>query len=103
MRTRPSGSTRWPNTSASSTRPSGENIYPTVALAHKHMRTKYGGRERPHLEITGWVRIGEHGIETVGTDPRPQLQHGAATTTPGLQQVSEPSLQEEMRDEIPWK
>jgi hypothetical protein len=67
------------------------------------MRTKYGGRERPHLEITGWVRIGEHGIETVGTDPRPQLQHGAATTTPGLQQVSEPSLQEEMRDEIPWK
>jgi hypothetical protein len=44
----------------------GENVYPSVALSHRTMHTKYGDRERPHLDIKNWVRIGAKGIETIG-------------------------------------
>ncbi len=78
----------------------GDHVYPAVVLDHKHMNTRFGGRERPHLQVMGWYRIGDHGVESVGNDaPRPLLQSGAQAP---VQKVAEPSLGEELDDELPY-
>jgi hypothetical protein len=69
----------------------GSDVCPLIELARKHMNTRFGGRERPHLEIKDWVRLGDRGIEKVGTDTRPLLQR-----------VAEPSLGEELDDKLPY-
>jgi hypothetical protein len=108
----------------------GENVYPIVRLTHTHMSTQYGGRERPHLEIKDWKRIG--GGETEAMSPpqapllppeqeqatRPpqqeqvvpqeqappqQVASQAPSQTVKVQSVSEPTLAEELNDDIPWK
>ena len=77
----------------------GDHVYPAVVLDHRHMNTRFGGRERPHLQVMAWYRIGDHGVESVGNDaPRPLLQSGAQAP---VQKVAEPSLREELRDELP--
>jgi hypothetical protein len=76
----------------------GENVYPAVELTHKHMKTRFGGRERPHLEVCGWYRVGEHGVEVANTPARPALTK--IPTQPPLQAVHEPSRKEELNDEI---
>jgi hypothetical protein len=84
----------------------GEHVYPYVKLDHKHMRTRFGGRERPHLEILAWYRIAERGVEAVDTTPRLALDKAPAQqplpSTAPLQPVSEPSREEELDDKIPW-
>jgi hypothetical protein len=76
----------------------GDHVYPAVVLDHKHMNTRFGGRERPHLQVAGWYRIGDHGVEAVSDTPRAMLQQAPQ---PNLQPVSEPSLREELNDELP--
>jgi hypothetical protein len=39
----------------------GPNTYPVVQLANMHMKTRFGGRERPHLKIVRWITLGEDG------------------------------------------
>ena len=39
----------------------GPNVYPRVALRDLFMNTKYGGRQRPHFEVKGWVQLGSDG------------------------------------------
>jgi len=53
----------------------GPNTYPTVRLTHMHMRTRFGGRERPHLEIVRWVTLGDDGRAL----PSPEPGAGEAT------------------------
>jgi hypothetical protein len=53
----------------------GEDVYPRIQLSHKFMPTQFGGRERPHLPIVGWVRFGEHGgLEAIETNVTPETQ-----------------------------
>jgi hypothetical protein len=36
----------------------GDNVYPVVTLADTHMKTQYGGRQRPAFKIVRFVQIG---------------------------------------------
>jgi hypothetical protein len=60
----------------------GADVYPLVTLADTFMPTRYGGRQRPHLPIKGWMRIGGGSVEPISTEPRPQLTPPAAAAEP---------------------
>jgi hypothetical protein len=57
------------------------------------MKTRFGGRPRPHFDIVKWTRLGGEGGE-VEALPAP-------TPAPTLQPVQEPSLSEEFNDSLP--
>jgi hypothetical protein len=84
----------------------GEDVYPQVRLTHRFMPTRHGGRERPYFEIVKWVRFNEHGgLEAIETNVTPETQRRIAGSTPQptpmpMQSVSEPTLAEEMEDEV---
>jgi hypothetical protein len=102
----------------------GENTYPTVRLADTFMPTTHGGRQRPHLDIKGWIKIGPDAEPALPRPVAPVMlpkaapptevpaaEAAAAATakeqpdnTPAVktEKVSEPSLAEEMRDELPY-
>jgi hypothetical protein len=85
----------------------GEDVYPRVRLTHRSMPTKFGGRERPYLEIVGWVRFGAHGgLEAIESNIQPETQQrciGSTAPATAMQSVSEPSLSEEMGgDTVPF-
>jgi hypothetical protein len=72
------------------------DIYPLVKLAQRHMKTKYGGRERPHLEVKDWKcpeNVGGGGSKIEGAQQQALSQ---------MQSVPEPSLAEEMKDSLPF-
>jgi hypothetical protein len=75
-------------------------VYPLVKLDHKFMRTKYQGRERPHLEIVEWYHIGPSGVELAAVPA--QLALTKVPTEPALEKVQEPSTEEELNDRIPY-
>jgi hypothetical protein len=66
-------------------------VIPIVKLADVHMPTAYGGRQRPDLKIVRWVSFGTE------TKALPSDSSGGVT----LQPVQEPSLAEEMHDDLP--
>ena len=70
---------------------SGQHVIPIVKLADVHMPTAYGGRQRPDLKIMRWVTFGTE------TKALPSGSSGGVT----LQPVQEPSLAEEMGDDLP--
>jgi hypothetical protein len=67
------------------------------------MNTRYGGRFRPHFEITRWVSLGGEGgqVEALPPSPPPRPLQTAAQPEVPLKEVKEPSLAEDMGDEIP--
>jgi hypothetical protein len=97
-----------------------QNVYPTIKLSKTWMPTKYagGGRWRPHFEILPdrWVRFGGESSTTALPSPetpavtaKEQLDKFAKspaqpiTAEPKipLTTVKEPTLKEELNDEIP--
>jgi hypothetical protein len=87
----------------------GPNVYPVITLADKFMNTKWGGRQRPSFRIVRWVSLGsESGQVEVLPPPSPPMtpkeqldpQTTAQPELP-LNEVKEPSLAEDMDDEIP--
>jgi hypothetical protein len=82
----------------------GPNVYAVVLLADTFMKTKWGGRQRPHFQIVRWVSLGGEGGQVEALPPPPP-DEPAQQTTPEpelpLTTVTEPSLAEEMEDEIP--
>jgi hypothetical protein len=97
-----------------------EGVFPVVRCRSKHMATKYGGRERPHLEIEKWIELGSGGdtlpaaetpqqqalpapVVEVNPQPAPQAveQPVKKKRGRGVKIVTEPSLREELNDEIP--
>jgi hypothetical protein len=84
----------------------GPNVYAVVLLSDAFMNTKWGGRQRPHFKIVRWVSLGSEGGQVealpppvdkpVQPTPEPEPEPELPLTT-----VKEPSLQEEMDDEIP--
>jgi crossover junction endodeoxyribonuclease RuvC len=102
----------------------GPNIYPVIKFSRTWMNTRFGGRYRPHFEIVRWVRLGGASgggdVEAITPAPRPlppasakeQLdvftetvdtpaQTSTQTDLP-LTEIKEPTLAEEMKDEIPF-
>jgi hypothetical protein len=74
----------------------GGGIYPVVSLAAKHMNTRFGGRQRPHFQIKRWISFGPDGTALPAPAP-------AAKALPsGAHAVEEPTLREEMDDDIPF-
>jgi hypothetical protein len=71
----------------------GTNVYPTVSLGTKPMKTRFGTKAAPHFVITGWVANGASG-------PLPTAPPALAAPAP-LKSVEEPSLREELSDDIP--
>jgi hypothetical protein len=67
----------------------GPNVFPVVTLGDTFMKTRFGGRQRPHFKITKWTRLGGEGEGDVQALPPP-------TPAPLV-----PSLSEEMNDDLP--
>jgi hypothetical protein len=92
----------------------GPDVYPVILLSDTFMKTRFGGRQRPHFKIVRWVRFGGDDSRLVEAVPGPAPLSPAATaankpteqTTARselpLKTVTEPSLKEEMGDEIPF-
>ena len=84
----------------------GPNVYPVITLADKFFPTRYGRRQRPHFVIRRWVRLGGDGgeVEALPPPPPPLDEIAKPADKPAQQDlplVMEPSLAEEMDDEIP--
>jgi hypothetical protein len=83
----------------------GLNVYPVVTLGDTFMNTRFGGRQRPHFKIVRWVSLGGEGgqVEALPPPPPPPTptQQTPAPADLPLNEVKEPSLAEEMDDEIP--
>jgi hypothetical protein len=84
----------------------GANVYPVVTLSDTFMPTQFGGRQRPHFVIKRWVRLGGEGSEVPALSPPTQAPVDQptrqATAELPLQEVKEPTLKEELNDEIPF-
>jgi hypothetical protein len=86
----------------------GPNVYAVVLLSDTFMNTKWGGRQRPHFEIARWVSLGSESgqVEALPPPPPPKPADESAPQTTSqaelpLNEVKEPSLAEEINDEIP--
>lgn len=79
-------------------------VYPLVQLTHCPMDTrKWGWRERPHFAIKKWIPLGGvsgEGVKAVSSEPA-LLTHAAASVIEGAPTVSEPTLREEIDDDLP--
>ena len=74
----------------------GAHVYPVVTLADTFMKTRFGGRQRPHFLIKRWVGLG--GAEDKAL-PAPTP---TAPVQPGAQEVMPPSIDEELNDRVPF-
>jgi hypothetical protein len=73
----------------------GEQVYAVVTLGSVFMATKYGGRERPQFVVQRWITLGS----TAAALPAPSAP--TALPSANVQTVEEPSLREQMNDELP--
>jgi len=91
-----------------------------IRLSDTYMRTKFGGRQRPHFLIKRWIALGDGDRALPAPDPstapqstQAQLEHFAGTPEtvappsapplPEARVVEPPSLKEEAGgDEIPF-
>ena len=110
----------------------GAKVVPVVRLTHRPMKTFVGMKHRPEFEIVDWRKLGgDGGGNVLGGPQAPQLRDpsrssepeskpepepepkpeepktesrssAAAATLDVLEEVSEPSMAELMKDEIPW-
>jgi hypothetical protein len=90
----------------------GPGVYPVVTLGAKFMKTKFGGRQRPHFVIKRWFTFGpDGGAPVLPPSPQPSLLPSPApaaaapldrntTAAKGVRTVEEPSLREELNDDI---
>jgi hypothetical protein len=89
----------------------GANVYPAVRLKSKPMKTKFGQRPRPHFELQRWITLGGDGngpaLPAPATNAAPILPdvgtRQAASDGGGSGSiVEEPTLAEEMNDDLPF-
>src|SRR5262249_28681474 len=34
------------------------NAYPLLRMSHVFMKTRFGGRQRPHFDVVDWIQLG---------------------------------------------
>jgi hypothetical protein len=96
----------------------GAHVYPVVTLSDTFMKTRYGGRQRPHFLIKRFIQLGGEALPTAPASPKlpapstkealdqpetPQNERKAQDMgqPSGVRIVEPPSLKEELDDEIP--
>ena len=79
----------------------GPNTYPVILLTDTFMKTNWGGRQRPHFKIVRWVYLGGEGGAVGALPPPPASPTTQTSAQLDLPLVKEPSLAEELNDEIP--
>jgi len=67
------------------------NALPVVKLESKPMKTKFGTKQRPEFTVVEWREIGTNGGEVKA------IEHKAVGKP-----VAQPTVGEELNDEIPW-
>ena len=86
----------------------GLNVYAVITLSDTFFPTRFGGRQRPHFVIRHFVRLGGEGGEVQALAPPAQApadkpaQQATAQAELPLETVNQPSLKEEVGDEIPF-
>lgn len=96
----------------------GSHLYPVVALFDTFMKTRFGGRQRPHFVIKNWINLGGDG-EVLPAPSQPALiehvekqlaeakpvetaaKKPAKVTKVGARTVTEPTLEEILDDNLP--
>jgi hypothetical protein len=73
----------------------GPHVYPVVSLTDIFMRTRFGGRQRPHFNIRRWVKFGDDGTALPAADTPLLPDQGA-------QEVKAPTAKEATGDSIPF-
>jgi hypothetical protein len=81
----------------------GPKVSAVITLDDAFMNTRFGGRQRPHFNIVRWIGFDTGGGADALPAPKPALQGGAAAQpeTPPWNEVEEPSLKEELNDDLP--
>jgi hypothetical protein len=67
------------------------------------MNTQFGGRERPHLVIKDWIRLGESGtgaLPAPDTPPLAQPDSASPTAASSAQSVAPLTTKEVVNDKI---
>jgi hypothetical protein len=65
------------------------------------MKTKFGGRQRPHFIVKKWVQLGSDQPALAATTSE-AAEPPKAEPLPGMKEVAEPTLKEQMKDEVPF-
>jgi hypothetical protein len=82
------------------------NVYPIVTLTDVFMNTRFGGRQRPHFNISKWIGFGDSDKALPAPSVEASLdQFAAGKQEPAAKQLEvhpiEPPSHGEMGDEIP--
>jgi hypothetical protein len=96
----------------------GARVMPMVKPTHRPMKTSFGMKHRPELEIIGWRTLGSDGggaaiasqtprlsgpvAAEAKPEPKPATPDEAAKTIAAMGEISVPTAAEELADEIPW-
>jgi hypothetical protein len=64
----------------------GQNVFAVVTLSDKLMKTKFGGRQRPHFVVVRWIALGG--------------DNANALPAPALREVEAPSIKEYINDDV---
>jgi hypothetical protein len=80
----------------------GPKVSAVITLADTFMNTQWGGRQRPHFNVVRWIGF-DGGADKALPEPKPVLEGGAAAQSeaPPWKEVAEPSLREELNDDLP--
>ena len=88
----------------------GSGIHPVIELSDTHMKTRFGGRQRPHFIIKRWVDFSTGGDALPATGTPKLIDASKSPAAPavkpaanaGMRTVEPPSLGEQMDDTIPF-
>jgi len=72
----------------------GEHVYGVITLGDVFMNTRFGGRQRPHLNLVRWWKKRDDGDKALPASDPPKLE--------GPQEVKPPSAKEVLDDSIPF-
>jgi len=94
----------------------GNNAYPLVQLSDRFMKTRWGGRQRPHFEIVQWITLDPNSGMIPTDDPRQlpapqqptqQTQQSAPSAAPQAAPSAQPAAQQQSAakplDAVPLK
>ena len=81
----------------------GTNVVPLIKLETRPMKTRFGKKQRPEFTILEWRQLARVGAKEAPAQISYQPANQPQTDNlASLQPVSEPTLKEEIRDEIPY-
>jgi len=81
----------------------GVHVYPVVTLSDTFMRTRFGGRQRPHFLILRWILLDDGGGKLLpAREASRKTEPAKAVADQAARAVEPPSVSEEMNDALPF-